>query len=114
MAPYRLYTLDGTRRIVSCHEVVCTDDRHAFIVSTTLGNDGAEVEIWQNQRFVGLAARRTPGDNPHRPLVTTVDHRDRASPALARRLLAPRDGPPGKAEAQVQATQKARPAKGAP
>ena len=45
MAEYRLYTLDGTRRIVSCHEVVCIDDRHAFIASTTLGDAGAEVEI---------------------------------------------------------------------
>ncbi len=74
MAEYRFYTLDRARRIVSRHETVCTDDRHAFIVSTTLGEAGAEIEIWQGRRFVGLAARRPAPGGPHQALVTTVDH----------------------------------------
>lgn len=74
VAEYRLYTLDGARRIVSCQEVVCADDRHAFIASTTLCDTRAEIEIWQDRRFVGLAARRpASGDPLHRPLVTTVN-----------------------------------------
>lgn len=75
VAEYRLYTLDHARRIVGCKEVVCADDRHAFIASTTLGDAGAEIEIWQHHRFVGLTARRpAPGHTLHRPLVTTVCH----------------------------------------
>ncbi|MGI4977453.1 MAG: hypothetical protein ACRYG6_10965 [Janthinobacterium lividum] len=80
MAEYRLYTLDDARRIVSCQEVVCADDRHAFIASTTLCDARAEIEIWQDRRFVGLAARRpASGDALHRPLVTTVN-RSHAQP----------------------------------
>jgi hypothetical protein len=87
VAEYRLYTLDDARRIVSCQEVVCADDRHAFIASTTLCDTRAEVEIWQEHRFVGLAARRpAPGDAQHHPLVTTVNR----SHALPDRLPPPR------------------------
>lgn len=85
MAEYSLYTLDSARRIVSCQEVVCADDRHAFIASTTLCDTGAEVEIWQHHRFVGLAARRpTPGDTLHRPPATTVERSHAASARLPR------------------------------
>ncbi len=80
MAEYRFYTLDRARRIVSRHEAVCTDDRHAFVVSTTLGEAGAEIEIWQSQRFVGLAARRPPPGGPHQVLVTTVEHHSAPRP----------------------------------
>ena len=104
MSEYRLYTLDGARRIVSCHEVVCADDRHAFIVSTTLGDAGAEIEIWQNQRFVGLATRPlSPGDTVHRPLVTTVDRRTRAASGPPCRPGLSRDGPADKVEAPPRA-----------
>ncbi len=104
MAEYRLYTFDDARRIVSCHEVVCPDDRHAFIVSTTLGDSSAGIEIWQNQRFVGLAARRpVPGDSLHRPLVTTVERRDRAGHAPAGRPAAPREPAAGRAEPSPRA-----------
>ena len=89
---------------MSCHEVVCADDRHAFIVSTTLGDASTEIEIWQNQRFVGLAARRlSPGDAVHRPLVTTIDCRNRTNGGLPYRPGVSRDGPADKVEAPPMA-----------
>lgn len=80
MAEYRIYTLDAAKRIVGCQGAACSDDRHAFIVSSTLGDTGAELEIWQDQRFVGRSTRQpAPGRISHRLLTTTVGHRDASS-----------------------------------
>ncbi len=75
-AEYRVYTLDGANRIIGCEEVDCSDDRQAFILSTTLGKAGFELEIWQKQRFVGRLTRQpAPGSVPHRVLTSIVGHR---------------------------------------
>jgi two-component system chemotaxis response regulator CheB len=92
MAEYRIYTLDHARRIVRCQEAVCVDDRQAFIVSTTLGEPDAELEIWQSQRFVGRSTRLSASPAfPRRPL-TTVDHRDPGHQAPS---CPPASAPPG-------------------
>lgn len=80
MAEYRIYTLDKARRIVRCREASCSDDRQAFIISATLGETDAELEIWQGERFVGCSTHRpASGNTPHRLLTTTVSPRSAGS-----------------------------------
>lgn len=74
LTEYRVYTLDETNRIIGCEEVACTDDRQAFIVSTTLGGAGSELEIWQGHRHVGRLTRGPARGSsaPRRGLISTV------------------------------------------
>lgn len=112
MAEYRLYTLDDSRRILGCHEVVCADDRDAFIIAATLDDASAAIEIWHNRRFVGLAARRAGhGENAHRPLVTTVEGRPAPARLAPARLAPPR---PGAGPAETPGTDEAPPGPASP
>ena len=64
MADYKVYCLDGTRRIARAPDVICADsDAQAIAAARGLGKKTA-CEIWQGRRLVATipaAATRAKG-----------------------------------------------------
>ena len=56
MASYRLYRLDGVRRVASGEWIEADDDR-AAIEAATEKLDGERCEVWQGQRLVARLER---------------------------------------------------------
>lgn len=51
MAGYRLYCLDGARKVASADWIDADDDQAAIEVATKK-HDGYECEVWQGKRLV--------------------------------------------------------------
>ena len=58
MPDYRLYSLDGTRRIAGAAEVLSADsDEEALAAARSLGK--APCEVWQGRRLVATLQRES-------------------------------------------------------
>lgn len=51
MSSYRLYGLDGVRKVASA-EWIDADDDHAAIEAAKTKFDGGDCEVWQGRRLV--------------------------------------------------------------
>lgn len=56
MVSYRLYSLDGMRKVASAEWIEAEDDRAAVEAAKTL-MDGHEYELWQSTRLVARLPR---------------------------------------------------------
>jgi hypothetical protein len=61
LAPYRLYVIDMSGRVVDLYEPECVSDEEAYHKATTVvGN--ASIDIWQGDRWIACL----DGKDPHR------------------------------------------------
>ena len=51
MRQYRLYCLDGTRRITSSHEIAAENDDEAIVLARKM-KLGVTCELWERERMV--------------------------------------------------------------
>lgn len=57
MGTYRLYSLDGVRKVASAEWIEADDDEDAVVVAKDR-MDGHDCELWQGERLVALLPRK--------------------------------------------------------